>query len=92
MVTYGMDTSVICFALTATLQINSGVFCCSHLALLLSCPLRYLHLHYPEVENEEAFPAFLPREALRFPQRCADVLIDTAKSLQVRQTPVLCDA
>lgn len=46
--------------------------------------LRYLHLHYPEVENREAIPAFLPREALDFPRRCADVIIETARELQVR--------
>jgi len=36
---------------------------------------RYLHLHYPDLENSDCIPSYLPKEAINFPKRCSDMLL-----------------
>jgi len=42
---------------------------------------KYLHLHFPPLDNPNAIPSFLPKEALNFPVKCAELLIAQSQQL-----------
>lgn len=42
---------------------------------------KYIHLHFPPLDNPDAIPSFLPKEALNFPLKCAEVLIAQSQQL-----------
>ena len=48
---------------------------------------RYLHLHYPEPDNEDAFLKFLPRDSIGFPKRCGDLLVSIAQVGAKKEAP-----
>merc|ERR1719445_2088231 len=50
---------------------------------------KYVHLHYPPLGNQDAIPNFLPKEALDFPLRCSNLLIEQSQKLNLENGSAL---